>query len=99
MKRPKVTFGLIKIGLKWILGQWTEADKSWQLHQQKPRNYSTGFGVSLARALVNIAAPVVENHRLLDPCCGMGTVVIEALSMGIDAAGNDLNALAVRGAK
>lgn len=99
MKQPKVTFGLIKTGKKWLLGQWTESDKSWQVHQQKPQNYSTGFGVALARALVNIAVPEVEGHRLLDPCCGMGTVVIEALSMGIDARGNDLNALAVRGAR
>ncbi|WP_240636802.1 TRM11 family SAM-dependent methyltransferase [Paenibacillus silvae] len=99
MKKPKVTFGLIKTGQKWLLGQWTESDKSWQVHQQKPQNYSTGFGVALARALVNIAVPVVEEQRLLDPCCGMGTVVIEALSMGIDARGNDLNALAVRGAR
>jgi len=99
MKQPKVTFGLIKIGQKWIFGQWTESNKSWQVHQQKPQNYSTGLGVTLARALVNIAVPEVENHRLLDPCCGMGTVVIEALSMGIDTRGNDLNALAVRGAR
>lgn len=99
MKKPEVTFGLIKTKGKWIFGQWTESDKSWQVHQQKPQNYSTGFGVTLARALVNIAVPEVRNHRLLDPCCGMGTVVIEALSMGIDTKGNDLNALAVRGAR
>ncbi|MFX3651089.1 MAG: TRM11 family methyltransferase [Paenibacillus sp.] len=99
MKQPKVTFGLIRTGEKWILGQWTEADRSWQIHRQKPQNYSTGFGITLARTLVNIAVPNVENHRLLDPCCGMGTVVIEALSMGIDARGNDLNPLAVRGAR
>ncbi|MEK4662080.1 RNA methyltransferase [Priestia sp. FSL H7-0729] len=99
MKQPKVTFGLIRTGQKWILGQWTEADRSWQIHRQKPQNYSTGFGITLARALVNIAVPDVENHRLLDPCCGMGTVVIEALSMGIDTKGNDLNPLAVRGAR
>ncbi|MGQ8870901.1 TRM11 family SAM-dependent methyltransferase [Paenibacillus sp. TSA_86.1] len=99
MKQPKVTFGLIQTGQKWIFGQWTNSDKSWQVHQRKPQNYSTGFGVTLARALVNIAVPELENHRLLDPCCGMGTVVIEALSMGIDTRGNDLNALAVRGAR
>ncbi|WP_434752531.1 TRM11 family SAM-dependent methyltransferase [Paenibacillus amylolyticus] len=99
MKQPKVTFGLIQTGQKWIFGQWTGSDKSWQVHQRKPQNYSTGFGVTLARALVNIAVPEVEKHRLLDPCCGMGTVVIEALSMGIDTKGNDLNALAVRGAR
>lgn len=99
MKLPKVTFGLIHTAEKWILGQWTEADRSWHIHRQKPQNYSTGFGITLARALVNIAVPKVENQRLLDPCCGMGTVVIEALSMGIEAEGNDLNSLAVRGAR
>ncbi|PQP82937.1 RNA methyltransferase [Paenibacillus sp. PCH8] len=99
MKQPKVTFGLIQTGEKWILGQWTEADRSWHIHRQKPQNYSTGFGITLARALVNIAVPKVENHQLLDPCCGMGTVVIEALSIGIEAKGNDLNPLAVRGAR
>ncbi|MGC5775679.1 TRM11 family SAM-dependent methyltransferase [Paenibacillus pabuli] len=99
MKQPDVTFGLIHADEKWILGQWIEADRSWQSHHQKPQNYSTGLGVTLARALVNIAIPQVEGHQLLDPCCGMGTVVIEALSMGIEATGNDLNPLAVQGAR
>lgn len=99
MKQPDVTFGLIHANGKWLLGQWTEADRSWQTHHQKPQNYSTGLGVTLARALVNIAIPQVKGHQLLDPCCGMGTVVIEALSMGIEAKGNDLNPLAVQGAR
>lgn len=33
---------------------------------------------------MNIAAPETEGLRLLDPCCGMGNVLIEALSMGLD---------------
>jgi tRNA G10 N-methylase Trm11 len=99
MKQPDVTFGLIHANGKWLLGLWTEADRSWQTHHQKPQNYSTGLGVTLARALVNIAIPQVEGRQLLDPCCGMGTVVIEALSMGIEAKGNDLNPLAVQGAR
>ncbi|SEB06753.1 TRM11 family methyltransferase [Paenibacillus sp. 276b] len=99
MKQPDVTFGLMLLNGKWLFGQWTEADRSWKTHHQKPQNYSTGLGVTLARALVNIAIPQVEGHQLLDPCCGMGTVVIEALSMGIEAKGNDLNPLAVQGAR
>ncbi|WP_315794813.1 RNA methyltransferase [Paenibacillus sp. BIC5C1] len=99
MKQPDVTFGLMHVNGKWLFGQWKEADRSWQTHHQKPQNYSTGLGVTLARALVNIAIPQVEGHQLLDPCCGMGTVVIEALSMGIEAKGNDLNPLAVHGAR
>ena len=36
---------------------------------------------------------------MIDPCCGIGTVLIEALSMGIDIIGYDLNPLAVQGAR
>ena len=99
MKHPDMTFGLMHTNGSWILGRWTEADRSWHNHHQKPQNYSTGLGVTLARALVNIAIPKVEGYRLIDPCCGMGTVVIEALSMGIEASGNELNPLAVQGAR
>ncbi|MEN1989923.1 RsmD family RNA methyltransferase [Paenibacillus sp. ES5-4] len=99
MKHPKMTFGLIQAGGKWLFGRWTEADRDWYDHRHKPQNYSTGLPVHLARALVNIALPETENRRLLDPCCGMGTVMIEALSMGIETEGNDLNPLAVQGAR
>ncbi|MEG1099852.1 TRM11 family SAM-dependent methyltransferase, partial [Cetobacterium sp.] len=29
--------------------------------------------------------------KLIDPCCGVGTVIIEALSMGIDITGYEIN--------
>ncbi|MDF2834615.1 MAG: methyltransferase, partial [Paenibacillus sp.] len=53
-----------------------------------------------ARALVNIAVgPSPAGMTFLDPCCGMGTVLVEALSMGIDAEGVEINPLAARGAR
>ncbi|KZS45255.1 RNA methyltransferase [Paenibacillus glucanolyticus] len=99
MKSPDITFGMISIDGIWRLGILQEPARAWLKHKQKPQNYSTGLSSRLARALVNIAAPEPDGVMLLDPCCGMGNVLIEALSMGISVEGCDINPLAVRGAR
>lgn len=99
MKNPDLTLGLTALHGAWLLGSIRAPKRAWHAHIHKPQNYSTGLSAAVARALVNIAAPETEGIRLLDPCCGMGNVLIEALSMGIDARGRDINPLAVRGAK
>lgn len=99
MKSPDVTFGLLSHKGNWMLGLCHFPERAWLSHKQKPQNYSTGLSSRIARALVNIAAPETEGIRMLDPCCGMGNVLIEALSMGITIEGCDINPLAVRGAR
>ncbi|MBE9913352.1 methyltransferase domain-containing protein [Paenibacillus donghaensis] len=99
MKKPDVTLGLISVQGTWLLGICHDPERAWRLHIHKPQNYSTGLSVATARSLVNIMAPHTEGIRAVDPCCGMGNVLIEALSMGIDIRGRDINPLAVRGAR
>lgn len=98
MKTPEHRFGLLSVQGGWKLGLLHLPRRAWHQHKQKPQNYSTGLTSRLARALVNIAAPD-PRAKLLDPCCGMGNVLIEALSMGIRCEGCDINPLAVRGAR
>lgn len=99
MRRPDITIGLMSINGHWSLGICHEAESVWLRHKNKPRNYSTGLSTLVARALVNIAVPAPHAVKVIDPCCGMGNVMIEALSMGIDIVGRDINPLAVRGAR
>lgn len=99
MKEPDVTLGLIHLNSGWMLGLCHEAGHVWLRHKNKPNNYSTGLSSRVARALVNIAAPEATGVSIIDPCCGMGNVLIEALSMGISIRGNDINPLAVQGAR
>jgi tRNA (guanine10-N2)-dimethyltransferase len=99
MKSPDVTLGLLFHKGSWMLGICHYPERTWLSHKQKPQNYSTGLSSRVARALVNIAAPDTEGVRMLDPCCGMGNVLIEALSMGLSIEGCDINPLAVRGAR
>lgn len=99
MRSPDRVFGLVIHEGVIMLGEYHESDRSWQRRKLKPHNYSTGLGVALSRSVANIAAPRPEGLRILDPCCGMGNVLIEGLSMGMDMTGCDLNPLAVRGAR
>ncbi|OMF22370.1 hypothetical protein BK133_26615 [Paenibacillus sp. FSL H8-0548] len=99
MRRAEQLFGLTKLAGRWYFGQVEENGAIWLKHQSKPQNYSTALPTRAARAIVNIAAGRNTQQQLIDPCCGMGTVLIEAMSMGIDIEGIDLNPLAVKGAR
>ncbi|GIO63403.1 TRM11 family SAM-dependent methyltransferase [Paenibacillus cineris] len=99
MKHPDVQFGLLSAEGQWLLGWCRHPERAWRLHKDKPHNYSTGLSVTTARSLVNILVPEPAGVRAADPCCGMGNVLIEALSMGIDIRGWDINPLAIRGAR
>jgi len=52
----------------------------------------------MARALVNISC-VQPKNRLLDPFCGTGGILIEAVMLGIDTIGSDFDPVMVRGSR
>lgn len=99
MRRPEQWFAVTELGGRWLFGHCSYGEAVWLQHQQKPQNYSTALSTRVARAVVNIAVPDVAGTKAIDPCCGIGTVLVEAMSMGIDIVGCDINPLAVRGAR
>ena len=74
----------------WRFGQIiSRSNQGWRRQSLRPHHYSHALPAQMARALVNmVAAP---GDLLLDPCCGMGTVVAEALAMGVRAVGVEAN--------
>lgn len=96
---PKITLGLTNIDNKWYFGIYEKNNLEWQAHEPKPCSYSNALGVRTARALVNIAAAIQENCKLIDPCCGIGTVVLEALGLGLNIVGYEINPLIGKNAK
>ena len=96
---PDVTFGLIPFDGRWYFGLYELSESVWFKHQKKPREYSTALSTRVARALANIAVPDPVGVKAIDPCCGIGTVLVEALSMGIDIVGRDINPLVVDGSR
>lgn len=99
VRRPDVTYGLVTLEGRWYLGYYTKSKAIWLEHMQKPRSYSIALSTRVARAVANIAVPEVAGVKVIDPCCGIGTVLVEALSMGIDIEGRDYNHFIVKGAR
>ncbi|AOZ94703.1 RNA methyltransferase [Paenibacillus crassostreae] len=96
---PDHVFGFVTLGGRWYFGKYRTNDAVWLLHMKKPRNYSIALGTRLARAVANIAVPNPIGVQAIDPCCGIGTVLVEALSMGINIVGRDINPQIVQGAR
>ncbi len=63
-----------------------EADGSYRDHDAKPWTTSSSLDSRFARALVNL---VPDARSILDPCCGAGSIVLEAASLGLSAFGVD----------
>ncbi|MEE1131604.1 MAG: RNA methyltransferase [Caryophanon sp.] len=99
LKRADCVFGIVKVDGVWHFGALEKTEPMWLKHQVKPHSYSTALGTRLARALVNIAAPRPEGVTMIDPCCGIGTVLVEALSMDIPILGRDMNWFVAQGSR
>ncbi|HZH58731.1 MAG TPA: RsmD family RNA methyltransferase [Metabacillus sp.] len=99
LQKPNLLFAVIKGRNHWFFGIYTKSESIWLSHQKKPNHYSTALSTRVARAVVNIAVPTIADKKVIDPCCGAGTVMIEALSMGIDIEGSDLNPLVTQPAR
>lgn len=96
---PERVYVVLIQGERWFIGEHHKNEAIWLRHMNKPQAYSTALSTRLARAIVNIAIPNPEGIRAIDPCCGIGTVLVEALSMGIDIVGRDINPLVTQGAR
>jgi tRNA G10 N-methylase Trm11 len=96
---PDIIFGIMNINGRWVFGLYHQSEPIWLQHQKKPNSYSTSLNTRVARAVANIAVPDPTGVKAIDPCCGIGTVVVEALSMGIDIVGSDLNHLIIPGVR
>lgn len=99
LDNPDLVFGVVSLDNHWYFGKHMESEAIWFQHQQKPHMYSTALSTRVARAVANIAVPQPDGVRAIDPCCGIGTVLVEALSMGINITGRDINPLVVLGSR
>ncbi len=90
-KNPKNTLGLTLHQDMWYFGLLTTNDMKWTLHNEKPHSYSSSLGIYLAKVLANAAGNGDFKKKLIDPCCGVGTVLLEANFAGYEIVGCDIN--------
>ena len=93
IKDPDVEFVLTKINGVWIFGKLESNSKEYLTRRKKPFNYSHAVDIKIAKAVLNIAINNDYNLRVIDPCCGIGTILIEGRVIGIDIKGYEINPL------
>ena len=90
LSNPRTIFLVVAVQERIWLGEvLSESTRAWNEHSQKLHLYSSALPTRLARAMVNLVA--APGDRIIDPCCGSGTILIEAASIGIKAVGCDIN--------
>lgn len=62
------------------------SDAGYRVHDSKPWTTSSSLDARFSRALVNL---VPSARSILDPCCGAGSIVLEAAALGLDAVAVD----------
>jgi len=88
---PTRTYALCYYEGIWYFGVLIKNKFAWHKHKQKPCSYSNSISLSVAKALVNIAAKANKEAKLLDACCGVGTIMLEACFAGNNIEGCDIN--------
>ncbi|WP_239712642.1 RNA methyltransferase [Paenibacillus sp. 19GGS1-52] len=99
VNHPQLVYGIVTLGGRWYFGTYHKNKATWFRHMKKPRSYSIALSTRVARAAANIAVPQPTGIRVIDPCCGIGTVMVEALSMEMDIVGRDINPQIAAGAR
>jgi tRNA (guanine10-N2)-dimethyltransferase len=88
---PKIKYGISKYNDIWYFGTLVSNNFEWHHHKKKPRSFSNSITMSIAKVLINIASKGDKEKELLDACCGVGTIMLEACFAGFTITGCDIN--------
>lgn len=89
-KEPKIKFGIMFFENIWYFGRLEENNPKWRAHNNKPYSYSSSLGNTIAKALVNIATDCDTSKTIIDPCCGVGTLILEGQFSGYNICGREI---------
>jgi predicted RNA methylase len=87
LRHPQRRFMVVadRYGLRFCLVE-AVTDSGYRVHESKPWTTSSSLEPRFSRALVNL---VPQARSILDPCCGAGSIGLEAASLGLQATGVD----------
>ena len=88
---PTITYALCFHAGVWYFGILHKNSFEWHQHKDKPHSYSNSISVSIAKSLVNIATEGDQSKQIIDTCCGVGTILLEACFAGYQIEGCDIN--------
>ncbi|MGB1037816.1 MAG: TRM11 family SAM-dependent methyltransferase [Bacteroidia bacterium] len=90
-EQPSIIYSICHYEGMWYFGILNKHDTSWYRHKSKPHSFSNSLGMDIAKSLVCIASKGEKTTKLIDTCCGVGTVMLEACIAGFDIEGCDIS--------
>lgn len=90
-EHPSSLYTIVQLGNEFYFGILTPADISWHEHNNKPHSFSSSLPIEIAKVLVSVASKGNRETKILDACCGVGTVLLEARFSNINITGCDIN--------
>ncbi len=88
---PSQVYSISYYDKLWYFGILEKHNTEWLKHKGKPCSFSMALNMDIAKTLVCIASQGNKSMRLLDACCGVGTVMLEACIGGFKIDGCDSN--------
>jgi len=88
---PSITYSICNYKSVWYFGILIKKNTDWLKHKKKPYSFSNSIDMNIAKTLVSIASKGNKTYQLLDGCCGVGTVMLEACIAGFKIDGCDIN--------
>lgn len=86
-----ILYGVTKIKDTFYFGVLEKDHQSYQKHKDKPFTFSQALDYKLAHSVVNIGYGQKQMIQAVDPCCGCGTLILEALGQHLSIEGYDIN--------
>ena len=90
-KSPTVIYSLCHHNGTWYFGALIKNSFDWHNHKTKPKSFSNSITMSIGKSLINIATKANKDKKLLDACCGVGTILLEACFSDFNITGCDIN--------
>jgi tRNA G10 N-methylase Trm11 len=88
---PSITYSICNYKNVWYFGILIKHNTDWHNHKKKPCSFSNSISMNIAKTLVSIASKGNKTNQILDACCGVGTVMLEACISGFNIEGCDIN--------
>lgn len=88
---PSIIYSICNYNDIWYFGILVKTNADWQKHKRKPCSFSNSLSMRIAKTLVSISSKGKLSNQLLDACCGVGTVLLEACYAGFNIEGCDIN--------
>lgn len=98
-QKPTITYAICNYQDVWYFGMLIKKNMDWLKHKQKPCSFNNSIDMDIAKTLVSIASKGDKTNKLLDACCGVGTIMLEACFSGFEIEGCDINWKATKQAR